>query len=137
MKARYWVIAILGLAAMIAGFKLAQGGTVSSPVPYLMLGLGAGAFGRGTGFLLRHYSVKGSAEVEKRIRIEEQDERNQALNNRAKARAFDFAMYIYMAIMLALTIMQINLAVTFVLLAGYLAIYGIYLYYYCRYNKEM
>lgn len=137
MKAKYWIISLLGLAAIIAGFCLAKGGEAASPVPYVMLGLGAGAMGHGAGFLLRQYSVRGCAEAEKRLRIEEQDERNQALNNRAKARAFDFAMYIYMALMLALAIMQISLTVTFVLLAGYLAINGVYLYYFYRYNKEM
>ena len=41
------------------------------------------------------------------------------------------------ALMLALTIMQVSLTVTFVLLAGHLAINGVYLYYFYRYNKEM
>lgn len=137
MKAKYWIFVIAGMAAIIAGFCLAKVGEAASPVPYVMLGLGAGAMGHGAGFLLRQYAVRGCAEAEKRLRIEEQDERNQALNNRAKARAFDFAMYIYMALMLALAIMQISLTVTFVLLAGYLAINSVYLYYFYRYNKEM
>ena len=40
-------------------------------------------------------------------------------------------------VLLALAIMQISLTVTFVLLAGYLAVNGVYLYYFYRYNKEM
>ena len=39
--------------------------------------------------------------------------------------------------MLALAVMQISLTVTFVLLAGYLVINGVYLYYFYRYNQEM
>ena len=72
MKAKYWIFVIAGLAAIIAGFCLAKGGEAASPVPYVMLGLGAGAMGHGAGFLLRQYSVKGCAEAEKRLRIEEQ-----------------------------------------------------------------
>ena len=137
MKAKYWIISLLGLAAVIAGFVLARNGAASSPVPYLMLGLGAGAFGHGAGFLLRHFAVKGNAKAEKRLRIEEQDERNRTVYDRAKARAYDIGMYIYMGVMLALAVMQISLTVTFVLLVGYLVINGVYFYYFYRYNKEM
>ena len=51
MKAKYWIISLLGLAAVVAGFILARMGVGSAPLPYVLLGVGCGAFGWGAGEL--------------------------------------------------------------------------------------
>ncbi len=100
MKAKYWIISLLGLAAVVAGFILVRMGAGIAPLPYVLLGVGCGAFGWGAGELLRQWAVRADPGLEKQIHIEQTDERNQLVANKAKARAYDASVYIYSALML-------------------------------------
>ena len=137
MKAKYWIISLLGLAAVVAGFILARMGVGSAPLPYVLLGVGCGAFGWGAGELLRQWAVRADPGLEKQIRIEQADERNQLVANKAKARAYDASVYIYSALMLCFALMQVRLSAVLLLVGGYLLTTGIYVYFQIRYNKEM
>lgn len=64
MKAKYWIISLLGLAAVVAGFILARMGVGSAPLPYVLLGVGCGAFGWGAGELLRQWAVRADPGLE-------------------------------------------------------------------------
>ena len=88
MKAKYWIISLLGLAAVVAGVILARMGAGIAPLPYVLLGVGCGAFGWGAGELLRQCAVEGDPELEKRCASSRQDERNSWCRP-AKARAYD------------------------------------------------
>lgn len=137
MKAKYWIISLLGLAAVVAGFILARMGAGSAPLPYVLLGVGCGAFGWGAGELLKRRAVEGDPEIEKRLRIEQQDERNRTIADRAKARAYDAALYIFSALMLCFALMQVELAVILLLVGAYLLVVGVSIYYYVKYNREL
>ena len=95
MKAKYGIISLLGLAAVVAGVILARMGAGIAPLPYVLLGVGCGAFGWGAGELLRQWAVRADPGLEKQLRIEQTDERNQLVANKAKARAYDASVYIY------------------------------------------
>lgn len=105
MKAKYWIISLLGLAAVVAGFILARMGAGVAPLPYVLLGVGCGAFGWGAGELLRQWAVRADPGLEKQLRIEQTDERNQLVANKAKARAYDASVYIYSALMLCFALL--------------------------------
>lgn len=137
MKAKYWIISLLGLAAVVAGFILVRMGAGIAPLPYVLLGVGCGAFGWGAGELLKRRAVEGDPEIEKRLRIEQQDERNRTIADRAKARAYDAALYIFSALMLCFALMQVELAVILLLVGAYLLVVGISIYYYVKYNREL
>ena len=137
MKAKYWIISLLGLAAVVAGFILARMGAGIAPLPYVLLGVGCGAFGWGAGELLRQWAVRADPGLEKQIRIEQTDERNQLVANKAKARAYDASVYIYSALMLCFALMQVELAVILLLVGAYLLVVGISIYYYVKYNHEL
>lgn len=137
MKAKYWIVSLLGLAAVVAGFILVRMGAGVAPLPYVLLGVGCGAFGWGAGELLRQWAVRADPGLEKQIRIEQTDERNQLVANKAKARAYDASVYIYSALMLCFALMQVELAVILLLVGAYLLVVGISIYYYVKYNHEL
>ena len=137
MKAKYWIISLLGLAAVVAGVILARMGAGIAPLPYVLLGVGCGAFGWGAGELLKRRAVEGDPEIEKRLRIEQQNERNRTIADRAKARAYDAALYIFSALMLCFALMQVELAVILLLVGAYLLVVGVSIYYYVKYNHEL
>ncbi len=138
MKKQVWYIllAVAGIALMIAGVVWLRAG-VENVVPYLCIGVGAGIFGHGTGAWLQYRALKDAPEARRRIEIETNDERNVAMNNRAKAKAYDAMIYIFSALMLVFALMEIDFVAVLLLVAGYLAVCGIYVYYHVRYDREM
>lgn len=138
-KSKEIVFVVVGLLLAAVGFVLlrempeAWGG----PLPYLCLGVGAGAFGWGSGELLKQRALQGDPALEKQLEIEARDERNVALANRAKARAFDAMLYVFGALMLAFALMKADLTLILLLVGAYLLVVGISVYYYIRYDKEM
>lgn len=138
MKKQVWYIllAVAGIALMIAGVVWLRAG-VENVVPYLCIGVGAGIFGHGTGAWLQYRALKDAPEARRRIEIETNDERNVAMNNRAKAKAYDAMIYIFSALMLVFALMEIDFVAVLLLVAGYLAVCGIYVYHRVRYDREM
>ena len=138
MKKQVWYIllAVAGIALMIAGVVWLRAG-VENVVPYLCIGVGAGIFGHGTGAWLQYRALKDAPEARRRIEIETNDERNVAMNNRAKAKAYDAMIYIFSALMLVFALMEIDFVAVLLLVVGYLAVCGIYVYYRVRYDREM
>ena len=139
MKHKYAILTLLGLAVAVAGLALLRLAPASTetPLPYVMLGMGTGVFGWGAGELLKRRAVEGDPAVEKRLRIEQQDERNRTIADRAKARAYDASLYIFSALMLCFTLMRVDLAVILLLVGAYLLVVGINIYYHVKYNREL
>lgn len=138
-KSKEIVFVVVGLILATVGFVMlrsmpeAWGG----PLPYLCLGVGAGAFGWGSGELLKQRALQGDPALERQLEIEVRDERNVALANRAKARAFDAMLYVFGALMLAFALMKADLTLILLLVGAYLLVVGLSVYYYIRYNQEM
>ena len=88
-------IAALGLLVLALGLILITRLGVEEPLPYVLVGLGCGAFGQGTGELLARRAAKGAA---RQIEIEQKDERNVAIVSRAKAKAYDVMLYLFGAL---------------------------------------
>ena len=132
---------VLGAGAAAAGFVLqlttASYGSFLWVLSAVLIGLGCGAFGHSLGDLLSQKALQSDPELARRIEVEAADERNVALSNAAKAKAFDQMLYIFGALMLAFVLMQIDLAAILLLVAAYLFIVGCSIYYRSKYEKEM
>lgn len=136
-----YVVAVLGLLLVGAGLYLIK--TVVNPqgvmraLPYVLVGLGCGAFGHGTGDLISRRTMKNSPDIARKLEIEKNDERNIAIANRAKAKAFDIMIFVFGALMIAFALMDVDLAATLLLVCAYLFVTACGIYYRIKYDKEM
>ena len=140
-KSKNFALTVMGLVLLAIGLTLAK--TVSDPqgimkaLPYVLIGVGCGAFGQGMGNIIARKAVKNAPEIEKQMEIARKDERNVAIANRSKAKAYDIMIYVYSALMLAFTLMGTDMVVILLLVFAYLFIAGCSIYYRSKYDKEM
>ena len=143
MKGKWIGWGAVALGALMAGagiwmareFAQAQG--LMAALPYVLIGLGCGTFGYGAGAAANAMVARRYPDVARDREIEEKDERNVAIANRAKARALDSMYYVFGALMVALALMGTDMKVILLLVAAYLFVAGSMVYYLCRYQKEM
>ena len=89
------------------------------------------------GNIVSKKALKSSPELEKQIEIEQKDERNVAIANRAKAKAYDIMIFVFGALMVSFAIMNVELRVTLMLVFAYLFVAGCGVWYRIKYEKEM
>ena len=89
------------------------------------------------GELLSRSVAKRNPALQKQIEIEQRDERNAAISNRAKARAYDMMIYVFGALMISFSLMGVELRAILLLAFAYLFVVGWGVYYRCRFEKEM
>ena len=133
------ILACFGLLSLIFGLiwlKLIPG-AAASVFPYLCIGLGCGVFGHGAGELISQRVTGNHPEIQKQMEIEKNDERNIAISNQAKARAYDTMLYVFSALMISLACMGCNIIIVLLLVAADLSVVGTFLFYQNRYQKEM
>lgn len=136
-----WLAIGAGLLLLAAGLlalkwlPARQGALVA--LPYICIGLGCGAFGSGVSGLINRKVLGDNPRLQKQIVIEQNDERNIALSNRAKAKAFDAMLYLFGALMIAFSLMGVPLFATLALVAAYLLTVGLLIFYLNKYHKEM
>lgn len=109
----------------------------SMPYPYVLIGLGCGAFGHGTGNLINRSIIGRNPVLAKQKEINEKDERNLAISNRAKAKAYDCMIFVFGALMIALALMKTNMWVILLMVFTYLFVVGYGIYYRIKYDREM
>ena len=134
--------------AVLVGILLAGGGLfllrsslelqgILRILPYLCIGVGCGCFGHSAGELLSRRAFKNDPSLQKLLYIQKNDERNIALDHRAKAKAYDMGIYLYGALLVAFALMDVSLPLLLLLVACYLFLEGYCLYYRLRFEKEM
>ena len=106
-------------------------------LPFVCLGIGCGAFGHGMGDLLSRKALENDPELARSLAIEQQDERNIALANRANGKAFDIMIYVYGELLVSFGLMGVALAPLLLLVFAYLLVVGCSVYYRVKYEKEM
>ncbi|MGI6030296.1 MAG: hypothetical protein ACOX7F_02195 [Eubacteriales bacterium] len=129
--------AVMGAVLMLTGAWLLYRNGTGTVLPYVCIGLGSGALGYGVGEWLRLLVLHRCPEQYRELEIEQQDERNIALANRAKARAYDGMLYLFSALMLIFVLMDVELTAVLLLVGAYLCVVGLQVYYLYRYSKEM
>lgn len=143
MKKNYgdYFLTITGLILLVVGLFLVK--TLVDPqgilkaLPYVLVGLGCGIFGHGMGNVISRKATKNSPNIQKQIEIDKNDERNIAIGNRAKAKAYDMMIFIFGALMLSFALMGVDMIPILLLAFGYLFVLGYGIYYRCKYDKEM
>ena len=92
-KAFDYIVAISGLLLLGVGLALLK--LIANPqgvmltLPYICIGVGCGMFGHGLGNVVSNRVAKNNPELKKQIEIDKNDERNVAVSNQAKAKAYD------------------------------------------------
>ncbi len=107
------------------------------PIPYICIGLGFGTFGQGMGNIISKKVIKKNPEIEKQFLIDSNDERNIALDNRAKAKVFDIMIFVFGALMISFALMGTEISAVLLLVGAYLFVVGCEVYYRFKYDKEM
>jgi hypothetical protein len=138
---RYLVYSLIGFIILAVGAILAkltrdsQG--IMQTLPYIFIGIGAGIFGQNLGTTFNIYAIKKAPQVAKQKEIEEKDERNISIRNKAKAKAYDLMVMVFGALMMAFALMQVNWTVVLAIVVTYLFVVFSNIYFINKYNKEM
>lgn len=138
---RYLVYSLIGFIILAAGAILAkltrdaQG--IMQTLPYIFIGIGAGVFGQNLGTAFNIHAMKKAPQVAKQKEIEEKDERNIAIRNKAKAKAYDLMVMVFGALMMAFALMQVSRVVVLAIVIAYLFVVFSNVYFISKYHKEM
>lgn len=134
------ILTIIGVALLAIGggliLQTAQEGILRS-LPYICIGLGCGLFGQGVGEIASISAKKRNPEEANRIDIEQNDERNIAIANQSKAKAFDAMLYMYGVLWIIFALIGVEVPVILSLVTVYLVVVGIHVYYLMKYQKTM
>ena len=131
----FTVLGVLLCAAGILTVKRFDLG--GQEAPYVCIGLGCGVFGQGFGEILTRRSEKENPEATRQREIEENDERNIALRDRAQASTFRVMIPVFGMLFHAHALMETELRVVLLLVAAYIYICGCSVWYSVKYRKEM
>jgi hypothetical protein len=125
----------LGVVLVVVGLLLP--GSVPKAVAGLCLGIGSGIAGMSAANLTMASYYRKHPALQKRAAIDARDERTIAINDKAKARAFDITRYILIAV--ALVYIAANAPLWMTLLIVGVHVFGsvIEFYHMAKYDNEM
>lgn len=135
------IITAIGILMLVSGLILVK--TISEPtgimstLPYILVGLGSGIFGGGIAETIKLRTIKNHPDIKKQMEINENDERNIAIANRAKAKAYDMMVFVFGALMLSYALMDTDMVASLMLVFAYLFVIGYGIFYRVKYDKEM
>ena len=139
-ETRQYILAAAGILCFITGLVLlkvaAEPKGVLQVLPYLCIGIGCGVFGHGAGEIAANRAYAKNPQLRKQMEIEKQDERNIAIANQAKAKAYDSMLYVLGAVMIAFALMNVQTTTILLLVAAYLLVVGVNVFYLNKYQKE-
>ena len=140
-KIKSVVIILSGIIMLVGGLILLKIFTTPQGImrilPYILVGLGGGVFGHGFGEVINQRALKNNPQKFKQIEIEQKDERNIAVINRAKAKSFDLMIFVFGALMMSFALMGVELFAILLLVSAYLFVIIYEIYYRIKYDKEM
>lgn len=137
----YYFLTALGLIMLAAGIFLVkrfpEPEGIMRALPFVCIGLGCGVFGQGMGNIISQKAMKNSPDIQRQMEIDKRDERNIAIGNRAKAKAFDMMVFVFGALMLSFALMGVDVIAVLLLVFAYLFVLCYGIYYRIKYDKEM
>lgn len=134
-------ISLIGIVVIAGGILLLK--NFENPnefmltLSYICIGVGCGVFGHGMGNFVTIKTIQNNPEIKKQMDIARKDERNIAISNRAKAKAYDLMTYSFGALLLIFTLMGVDLIPLLLLVFIYLFIQIYAIYYRMKFDKEM
>ena len=141
MKKADYFFAVVGVLLAVTGVFLVM--TLENPqgilltLPYVLLGAGCGMFGYGMSNIISKKVISKDEKLQKQLAVEEKDERNIAISNKSKAKAYDFMTFMFGILLLILTLMNTDMIALLLLVAAYLSVHIYAIYYRFKYEKEM
>lgn len=138
---KYIVYSLIGFIILESGAILgkltrdAQG--IMQPLPYILIGIGAGIFGQNLGTAFNIHAMKKAPQLAKQKEIEEKDERNIVIKTKAKAKSYDLMVMVFGALMMAFALMQVSMSVILAFVIAYLFVVFSNIYFTIKYNKEL
>ena len=137
---KQYILAAAGILCFITGLvslkTIAEPQGVLQVLPYLCIGIGCGVFGHGAGEIAANRAYAKNPQLRKQMEIEKQDERNIAIANQAKAKAYDSMLYVLGAVMIAFALMNVQTTTILLLVGAYLLVVGVFIFYLNKYQKE-
>lgn len=125
----------IGICCFIASFFF-KGEEVKA-ISGVLIGIGAGLVGLSTSYLIMKYMEHKNPELERQTRIDQNDERNTLIRNRAKAKAGDITQWFVMALCY-ITILISSPVWLSLTVAGVFLFYNVLsMYLTIKYQKEM
>lgn len=138
---KHMALAALGLVLFLGGGALLvlnrDRAGIMLTLPYVMIGVGCGIFGGNLGTAIKIHLLRKGSPAARQAEIEEKDERNIAVRNMAKAKAYDMMITVFGALLLFLVLMRADLYITLAFIAAYLFVAATNIYYICKFNKEI
>ncbi|MDD4772997.1 MAG: hypothetical protein PHZ09_05260 [Eubacteriales bacterium] len=138
---KYTAFAVFGFMLLTAGLILAvslpDAQNIMRTLPYIMIGIGSGIFGVNLGAAIQNHLLKKDPRAARQLEIETKDERNIAINTKAKAKAYDLGLMVFGALILAFALMRADIYIILILATAYLFVVFSMIYYISRNNKEM
>lgn len=114
-KMKSTFISILGVLLFAVGLYLMKSFVepqgIMKVLPYLLIGIGCGAFGHGIGDVFGKWATNKKPELAKKIEIDQKDERNIMIANAAKAKGYDIMTYVFSALLLAYALMGASMEI--------------------------
>lgn len=89
------------------------------------------------GVIISGRAVKSYPDIGKQIKINRLDERNIAIGNSAKAKAYDMMIFAFGALLFTWGVMGIDVIVILLFAFVYLFVIGYSIYYRCKFDREM
>lgn len=136
-----YIITAIGIVLLSVGLFLVKAITdpqgIMKGLPYICVGLGCGVFGHGMGNIISRKALKNSPDIQKQMEINKNDERNVAIGNAAKAKAYDMMVFVFGALLFAYALMGIDMIIVLLLVFAYIIVVAYGLYYRFKYDKEM
>lgn len=136
-----YFLTVVGLALLAVGLYFIK--TIEDPqgtlqaLPYICFGLGCAIFGHGMGEIILQHAMRKNPAAAKQLEIDKKDERNLAITNRAKAKAYDMMVFVFGALITALALMDIDIKMVVLFVFAYIFFLGYNSYYRVKYFKEM
>lgn len=136
-----YILTILGLLVLTMGLCMIKiidvSESIMNTMSYIFIGLGCTIFGHGIGKICTIQAEKAAPQMAKRNLINKNDERNVAVSNKTKAKAYDIMVYIFAALQIAFGVMGVDLSAIIMLNVAYFSVIGFEIYYFRKLNKEM
>lgn len=140
-KTRNYIYVAIGMVVFIAGLCLTK--KADSPqafmraLPFICIGAGSGLLAYGFSNIVTNKIYQKNPDMKKQMDINNHDERNITIVNRAKAKAYDVLILVFSILIMAFALMGIEALPMLLLVFAYLFVQGIAVYYRCKYEKEM
>ncbi|MGN0269036.1 MAG: DUF6442 family protein [Lachnospiraceae bacterium] len=132
-----YLLIIIGLLLLAAGLYLIKTNGTAVGFPYVFVGLGCGLFGHGMGNVISERAIGSDPELKRKMDIEKNDERNIAIADKAKGKAFDMMTFVFGALMVSFALMEIDMIALLLMVFAYLFVHGFAIYYRIQFDKEM